>query len=167
MRPSWATLLGSLFLGYQMPRQTFFASSKDVTPQWRHVDADGMVLGRLATRIATVLMGKHRPTYTPHVDGGDYVIVTNAGKVVLTGRKAEHKMKLHYSGYPGGLKAESYGSLLQRRPEVVMEQAVRRMLPKSILGRKMFRKLKVYAGADHPHHAQNPVPLNDHSSNAS
>jgi len=126
-----------------------------------------MVLGRLATRIATVLMGKHRPTYTPHVDGGDYVIVTNAGKVVLTGRKAEHKMKLHYSGYPGGLKAESYGSLLQRRPEVVMEQAVRRMLPKSILGRKMFRKLKVYASADHPHHAQNPVPLNDHSSNAS
>jgi large subunit ribosomal protein L13 len=150
-----------------MPRQTYFANSKDVTPQWRHVDADGMVLGRLATRIATVLMGKHRPTYTPHVDGGDYVIVTNAAKVVLTGRKAEHKMRLRYSGYPGGLKAESYGSLLKRRPEVVMEQAVRRMLPKSILGKKMYRKLKVYAGAEHPHHAQHPVPLNDQPSNAS
>ena len=150
-----------------MPRQTYFASSKDLTPLWRHVDADGLVLGRLATRIATVLMGKHRPTYTPHVECGDYVIVTNAAKVVLTGRKAEQKMRLRYSGYPGGLKAESYGSLLQRRPEVVVEQAVRRMLPKTILGRRMFRKLKVYGGAEHPHHAQRPVPLNDRSSNAS
>ncbi len=147
-----------------MPRQTYFAKTGDVKPQWRHVDAEGQVLGRLATRIAVVLMGKHRPTYTPHVDGGDYVIVTNAGKIVLTGRKAEQKMRLHYSGYPGGLKAESYGSLLERRPRVVVEQAVRRMLPKTILGRRMFRKLKVYGGPEHPHHAQQPVPLDDRRS---
>ena len=142
-----------------MPRQTYFAKASGVTPQWRHVDADGQILGRLATRIATVLMGKHRPEYTPHVDGGDYVIVTNAQKVVLTGRKAEQKMKLRFSGYPGGLKAESYGSLLKRRPQVVVEDAVRRMLPKSVLGRAMYRKLKVYAGPDHPHQAQRPIAL--------
>jgi large subunit ribosomal protein L13 len=142
-----------------MPRQTSFAKAGQITPQWRHVDAEGQVLGRLATRIATILMGKHRPEYTPHIDGGDYVIVTNAEKVVLTGRKAEQKMKLRYSGHPGGLKAESYASLLKRRPEVVVEDAVRCMLPKSVLGRQMFRKLKVYAGPDHPHHAQQPTPL--------
>lgn len=144
-----------------MPRQTFFAKAADITPAWRHVDADGQVLGRLATRIATVLMGKHRPEYTPHVDCGDYVIVTNADRVLLTGRKADQKMKLRFSGHPGGLKAESYGSLLARRPTVVMEDAVRRMLPKGVLGRQMFRKLKVYAGAEHPHHAQRPIPLED------
>jgi large subunit ribosomal protein L13 len=142
-----------------MPRQTSFAKTSEITPEWRHVDAEGQVLGRLATRIATVLMGKHRPTYTPHIDGGDYVIVTNAEKIVLTGRKAEQKMKLRYSGHPGGLKAESYASLLKRRPEVVVEEAVRRMLPKTVLGRQMFKKLKVYAGPEHPHHAQQPVPF--------
>ena len=142
-----------------MPRQTSFAKAGEITPQWRHVDAEGQVLGRLATRIATILMGKHRPQYTPHVDCGDYVIVTNAEKIVLTGRKAQQKMKLRYSGYPGGLKAESYASLLKRRPEVVVEDAVRRMLPKSVLGRQMYKKLKVYAGPDHPHHAQQPTPL--------
>ncbi|MCZ6492500.1 MAG: 50S ribosomal protein L13 [Phycisphaerales bacterium] len=142
-----------------MPRQTYFAKAADVTPAWRHVDAEGQVLGRLATRIATVLMGKHRPDYTPHVLGGDFVIVTNAEKIVLTGHKAQQKMKLRYSGYPGGLKAESYASLLKRRPRVVMEDAVRRMLPKNKLGRRMFTNLKVYAGPDHPHHAQQPVPL--------
>lgn len=144
-----------------MPRQTWFAKTGEVSHVWRVVDADGQVLGRMATRIATVLMGKHRPEYTPHTDCGDYVIVTNAARVALTGRKAEQKMKLRYSGYPGGLKAESYGSLLKRRPQIVIEDAVRRMLPKSILGRRMFRKLKVYAGPDHPHHAQQPVPLDD------
>ena len=142
-----------------MPRQTFFEKAGDVRPAWRHVDAEGQVLGRLCTRIATVLMGKHRPSYTPHVDGGDFVIVTNAEKIVLTGRKAEQKMKLRYSGYPGGLKAESYRSLLARRPQVIMEDAVRRMLPKTILGRQMYRKLKVYAGPEHPHHAQCPIAL--------
>ncbi len=144
-----------------MPRQTTFARNTDVTHAWRQVDARGEVLGRLATRIATVLMGKHKPSYTPHVDTGDYVIVTNAGKVVLTGRKAEQKLKLSYSGYPGGLKAETYESLLARRPEFILENAVRRMLPKSVLGRKMIGKLKVYAGAEHPHQAQNPIPLDD------
>jgi large subunit ribosomal protein L13 len=142
-----------------MPRQTSFAKAGEITPEWRHVDAEGQVLGRLATRIATILMGKHRPEYTPHVDCGDYVIVTNAEKIVLTGRKAEQKMKLRYSGHPGGLKAESYASLLKRRPEVVFEDAVRRMLPKGVLGRQMYKKLKVYAGPDHPHHAQQPTPL--------
>ncbi|MHC4414081.1 MAG: 50S ribosomal protein L13 [Planctomycetota bacterium] len=140
-------------------RKTYVAKARDLEPAWRHVDAEGQVLGRLATRIATLLMGKHRPQYTPHVDCGDYVIVTNAAKVVLTGRKAEQKMKLRYSGYPGGLKAESYSSLLKRRPEVILEDAVRRMLPKSKLGRTMFGKLKVYPGPDHPHHAQRPIPL--------
>ncbi|MHC4217726.1 MAG: 50S ribosomal protein L13 [Planctomycetota bacterium] len=144
-----------------MPRQTSFAKASDITPVWRHVDAEGQVLGRLATRIATVLMGKHRPNYTPHIDGGDYVIITNAEKIVLTGRKAEQKMKLRFSGYPGGLKAESYASLLKRRPEVIFEDAVRRMLPKSVLGRQMYKKLKVYAGPDHPHHAQQPIGLDE------
>lgn len=142
-----------------MPRQTYFAKATDITPEWHHVDAEGQVLGRMAVQIATRLMGKHRPNYTPHVDCGDFVVVTNAEKVVLTGRKAEQKQTLRYSGYPGGLKAESYGSLLQRRPQVVIENAVRRMLPKNRLGRQMIKKLKVYAGPDHPHHAQQPAPL--------
>ena len=144
-----------------MPRQTYFAKAGDVTPVWRQVDAQGQVLGRLSVRLATILMGKHRPQYTPHVDCGDYVIVTNAQKIVLTGRKAEQKTRMRYSGYPGGLKAESYGSLLKRRPQVVLENSVRRMLPKSKLGRKMLAKLKVYAGPDHPHQAQQPIGLDE------
>jgi len=142
-----------------MPRQTYFAKAGDVTPRWHHVDAQGKVLGRMATEIATVLMGKHRPEYTPHVDCGDYVVVTNAAGVVLTGRKAEQKYALRYSGYPGGLKRQSYGELLSKHPERLVENAVRRMLPKNRLGRKMLKKLKVYAGEDHPHHAQQPEPL--------
>ena len=142
-----------------MPRQTYFAKAGDVTPQWRHVNAEGKVLGRVATEIATVLMGKHRPEYTPHVDCGDFVVVTNCDKIVLTGRKAEHKTKLAYSGYPGGLKSRSYAEMLAKHPDRIMEDAVRRMLPKNRLGRKMLKKLKVYAGPDHPHHAQHPEPL--------
>ena len=144
-----------------MPRQTYFAKAGDVTPVWRQVDAEGEILGRLSVRIATILMGKHRPQYTPHVDCGDFVIVTNAQKIVLTGRKAEQKTRMRYSGYPGGLKAETYGSLLERRPQVVLENSVRRMLPKSKLGRKMLAKLKVYAGPEHPHHAQQPIGLDE------
>ena len=144
-----------------MPRQTYFAKAGDVTPVWRQVDAEGQILGRLSVRIATILMGKHRPQYTPHVDCGDFVIVTNAQKIVLTGRKAEQKTRMRYSGYPGGLKAESYGSLLKRRPQVVLENSIRRMLPKSKLGRKMLAKLKVYAGPDHPHQAQRPIGLDE------
>ncbi len=144
-----------------MPRQTYFAKAGDVTPAWRQVDAEGEILGRLSVRIATILMGKHRPQYTPHVDCGDFVIVTNAQKIVLTGRKAEQKTRMRFSGYPGGLKAETYGSLLKRRPQVVLENSVRRMLPKSKLGRKMLAKLKVYAGPDHPHQAQQPIGLDE------
>lgn len=142
-----------------MPRQTYFARSADVQPAWRVADAQGKVLGRLATVIATHLMGKHRPDYTPHVACGDFVIVTNAAKVLLTGKKAQQKMKKRYSGHPDGLRLESYGSLLQRRPQVVIEDAVRRMLPKGPLGRQMFGRLKVYGGPEHPHQAQQPVPL--------
>ena len=144
-----------------MPRQTYFAKAGDFTPVWRQVAAEGQILGRLSVRIATILMGKHRPQYTPHVDCGDFVIVTNAQKIVLTGRKAEQKTRMRYSGYPGGLKAETYGSLLKRRPQVVLENSVRRMLPKSKLGRKMLAKLKVYAGPDHPHQAQRPIGLDE------
>jgi large subunit ribosomal protein L13 len=142
-----------------MPRQTYFAKAGDVTARWHHVDAQGKVLGRLSTEIAVILMGKHRPEYTPHVDCGDYVVVTNAAGIALTGNKANDKVKLRYSGYPGGLKAETYASLLKRRPEVIIEDAVRRMLPKNRLGRQMLKKLKVYAGSEHDHQAQQPQPL--------
>ncbi len=142
-----------------MPRQTYFAKAGDVKPQWHHVDAEGKVLGRMSTQIATILMGKHRPEYTPHVDCGDYVVVTNAEKVVLTGRKAEQKMELRYSGYPGGLKKRSYADILAKHPERIIENSVRRMLPKNRLGRQMLKKLKVYAGAEHEHQAQQPQPL--------
>jgi len=142
-----------------MPRQTTFLKSGDVNAQWRHVDAEGQVLGRMAVEIARVLMGKHRPDWTPHVDCGDYVVVTNADKIVLTGRKAEQRMVKSYSGYPGGLRLRSVGSIMEKHPERVVEQAVRRMLPKTRLGRQMFKKLKVYAGSEHPHTAQAPTPL--------
>jgi len=142
-----------------MPRQTTFLKPSETTCAWRHVDADGQVLGRMAVEIARVLMGKHRPDWTPHVDCGDFVIVTNAEKIVLTGRKAEQRMVKSYSGYPGGLKLRSVGSVQEKHPERIVEQAVRRMLPKTRLGRQMFRKLKVYAGAEHPHSAQAPTPL--------
>jgi large subunit ribosomal protein L13 len=140
-------------------RQTTFAKAGDIDKTWRHVDADGRRLGRVAVEIATVLMGKHRPDYTPHIDCGDFVVVTNAEKIVLTGKKAEQKIKTSYSGYPGGLRVRTYGELIENRPEFVVEDAVRRMLPKGRLGRRMLKKLKVYRGAEHPHQAQQPVPL--------
>lgn len=126
---------------------------------WRLVDATGVSLGRLAVDIGQVLMGKHRPDYTPHVDCGDFVVVINAGKVGLTGRKAEQNVKQRYTRHTGGLKEESYGSLRDRRPEQLIEDAVRRMLPKSRLGRHMLSKLKVYPGAEHPHQSQQPVKM--------
>lgn len=144
-----------------MPRQTTFMKSGDITPAWHIADAQGQILGRISTRIATILMGKHRPEYTPHVDCGDFVIVTNAEKIVLTGRKAEQKSVLSYSGYPGGLRARSYGEILEKHPERLIENSVRRMLPKSRLGTAMLKKLKVYSGPDHPHAAQNPTPIAD------
>jgi large subunit ribosomal protein L13 len=142
-----------------MPRQTTFAKSGDITPRWHVIDASGQVLGRMSVEIATILMGKHRPEYTPHVDCGDFVVVTNASAVKLTGRKPEQKMKLRYTGYPGGLRADSYGDLLEKHPERVIEDSVRRMLPKTRLGRQMIKKLKVYRGSEHPHQAQQPEPM--------
>lgn len=142
-----------------MRRQTFMARDGQVPRVWRHVDATGIPLGRLAAEVALVLMGKHRPEYTPHVDTGDYVIVTNARSVELTGNKATQRFKQRYTEYPGGLKLESYDSLRRRRPAKLVEDAVRRMLPKNRLGRHMLTKLKVYAEADHPHAQCNPVTL--------
>lgn len=140
-------------------RQTFMAKKGEVDRAWHIVDATDKPLGRLAVEVATVLMGKHRPEYTPHVDTGDFVIVTNARKVGLTGRKAEQRIKQRYTGYPGGLKVETYGAVRERRPEKLIEDAVRRMLPKNRLGRVMLKKLRVYPDAEHPHTSQQPVPL--------
>ena len=127
-------------------------------PVWLHVDASGKILGRMAVEIARVLMGKHRATYTPHVDTGDFVIVTNAAKVRVTGRKAEAKVYPRYSYHPGGYKEITYADLQARHPERIITEAVRRMLPKSALGRNMLKKLKVYRTAEHPHTAQQPKP---------
>ena len=151
--------MGSKPTRHHLRRETYMAKNGEVAKQWRIVDATDQSLGRLASDIATVLMGKHRPEYTPHVDCGDFVVVTNAEKVTMTGRKMEQRHRLRYSGYPGGLKAESYASVQERRPEVLIEDAVRRMLPKTRLGRQMFKKLKVYAGTEHPH-TQELKPLN-------
>ena len=142
-----------------MRRETFFAKAGDVPQKWRHVDATGQPLGRLAVDVATVLMGKHRPEYTPHVDTGDFVVVTNATQVVLTGRKADQRLKMRYTEYPGGLKTETYGQVRERKPERLIEDAVKRMLPKNRLGRQMLSKLKVYPGAEHPHAQHNPQPI--------
>ena len=142
-----------------MRRQTYMAKAGEVEQNWHVVDATDQVLGRMATEIAQVLMGKHRPEYTPHVDTGDYVIVTNAKQVKLTGRKDTQSVRTRYTGYPGGLKVETFGSLRERKPEALIEDAVRRMLPKNRLGRVMLKKLKVYADANHPHHAQQPVEM--------
>ena len=142
-----------------MERQTTFAKPGDVTPSWFVVDATDQVLGRLASRVAVILMGKHKPQYTPHTDVGDYIIITNAQKVKMTGNKAEHKFEKRYSRYPGGLKEVSYAELLEKHPERVIELAVRRMLPKKAMGHAMMLKMKVYAGPEHPHAAQQPQPL--------
>jgi large subunit ribosomal protein L13 len=137
----------------------FQAKSGQVAPQWYVIDASDQVVGRLAAQIAPILMGKHRPTYTPHIDTGDFVIVTNVDKVVFTGKKWEQKVYQRYSGYPGGQKEEVAWKLFQRRPERILHEAIRRMMPKSKMGRHMLGKLKLYAGTAHPHQAQQPVPL--------
>ena len=138
--------------------RTFSPKSSDITRQWHVVDATDVVLGRLASHVATLLRGKHKPIFAPHVDTGDFVIVVNADKVTLSGNKLEDKQAYRHSGYPGGLRAMNYGELMAKHPERVVEKAVKGMLPKNSLGRKMHRKLKVYAGPDHPHQAQQPVP---------
>ncbi|QIA28019.1 50S ribosomal protein L13 [Thermaerobacter sp. PB12/4term] len=140
-------------------RTTFMARPQDVQQQWYVIDAAGVPLGRLASQVAKILRGKHKPIYTPHVDTGDHVIVVNAAKVRLTGEKLHKKVYYRHTGYPGGLRAVTARRLLETRPERMVELAVRRMLPRTALGRRQFRKLHVYAGAEHPHQAQQPRPL--------
>ena len=144
-----------------MTQRTFQAKPVDAIAarKWFVVDASGQPLGRLATKIANVLSGKNKPTYTTHVDTGDFVVVVNCGKVKLTGKKLDQKHYSHHSGIPGGFSQESYRHILVRKPELPIQKAVKGMLPKSILGREMLTKLKVYATADHPHAAQQPEPL--------
>ncbi|MDZ4756442.1 MAG: 50S ribosomal protein L13 [Phycisphaerae bacterium] len=142
-----------------MPRQTFLAKPGEIKTVWRHIDAEGQILGRLATEVASALMGKHRPEYTPHVITGDAVIVTNAAKVVMTGRKLDQKAIRRWSGYPGGLKVQSYRMLMETNPEKVVYQAIIRMLPRGRLGRQLTTRLRVVAGAKHEHGAQSPIPL--------
>lgn len=136
--------------------KTYAVKASEIERGWWLVDATDQTLGRLATRIATLLEGKHKPTYSPHLDTGDHVVVVNAGKVRVTGDKLIQKRYYRHSGYPGGLKEESLQALLARKPELVIERAVRGMLPHNRLGRAMFRKLRVYAGENHPHQAQQP-----------
>jgi len=139
--------------------KTYIPKNEEIEKRWYVVDAKGKTLGRLATKIAGVLMGKNKPYYTPFLDTGDYVIVTNARYVRVTGAKLDKKIYYHYSGYPGGLKERTQKEMLAKHPERVIEEAVRLMLPKGSLGRKMFKKLKVYPDAEHPHAAQCPQPL--------
>ena len=140
-------------------KTTFMANASNIERKWYVVDAEGQTVGRLAAEIAKVLRGKHKPTYTPHVDTGDYVIVVNADKVVFTGKKLKKKTYFRYSGYPGGPSFTTAEQMLQKMPERVVEHAVRGMLPKNRLGAQMYRKLNVYAGAEHPHAAQKPEVL--------
>jgi len=142
-----------------MSSKTYMAKPGEVDAQWHLVDAEGQVLGRLASRIAGILQGKHRPTYTPHVDTGDFVVVVNAEKVRVTGRKLDQKVYHRMSDHPGNLKTIALSKVLAERPENVLTLAVKRMLPKNKLGRHMLRKLKVCVGPTHPHEAQNPQPL--------
>ena len=137
--------------------KTYLAKPGEVQRAWHHFDADGAVLGRLAVRIATILQGKHHPRWTPHVDTGDFVLVTNASKLALTGTKADTRVHHWHTYYLGGLKSMTAGDMRERDPERLLELAVRRMMPKTRLGRQMMTKLKVYAGAEHPHAAQQPV----------
>jgi large subunit ribosomal protein L13 len=138
---------------------TYSPKASEIERAWYVVDADGLVLGRMATEVARVLRGKHKPSFTPHLDTGDHVVIVNADKVVLTAGKAERKTVYRHSGYPGGLKAETFAHLLERRPEEAVRRTIRGMLPKTRLGRQMLTKLKVYAGPTHPHAAQQPQPL--------
>jgi len=139
--------------------KTFSAKAHEVKRDWFVIDASDKVLGRLATEIARRLRGKHKAEYTPHVDTGDYIVVTNAEKVTVTGRKFEEKIYYSHSGFPGGIKQISFNKLQQKNPTRIIERAVKGMLPKNPLGRDMFRKLKVYAGTEHPHEAQQPKQL--------
>ena len=139
--------------------KTFTPRGSEITREWHVVDAEGMVLGRLCTEVARVLRGKHKPIFAPHIDTGDHVIIINADKIVLTSGKADRHMVYRHSGYPGGLKSETFAELHSRKPADAVRRSVRGMLPKGPLGRQQLTKLKVYAGPDHPHSAQSPTPL--------
>lgn len=142
-----------------MPVRTYSPKPADVDRRWHVIDATDVVLGRLATQVAVLLRGKHKPTFAPHVDGGDFVVVVNADKVALTGNKRKNKLAYRHSGYPGGLRSVPYAELLDKHPERAVRKAVGGMLPKNRLGQHLLRKLKVYAGPDHPHRAQQPAPF--------
>jgi large subunit ribosomal protein L13 len=143
-------------------QSTTIPSGKDIKRKWFVIDAAGQTLGRLSSHAASILAGKTNPLYTPYIDMGDHVVVINAEKIQLTGMKGAQKLYRRYTGFPGGLREESYVKLLARRPEAILEQSIKGMLPKSKLGRQMATKLKVYKGADHPHYAQQPIPLEMH-----
>jgi len=138
---------------------TYSPKASEITRAWHVIDAEGMVLGRLCTEAARLLRGKHKPIFAPHIDTGDHVVIVNADKVVLTSGKADREMVYRYSGYPGGMKSESYQQLLDRKPAEALRMSIAGMLPKGPLGRQMITKLKVYAGPDHPHTAQQPAPV--------
>lgn len=138
---------------------TYTPKAGEIERSWHVVDAEGLVLGRLSTEVANILRGKHKPTYTPNIDTGDHVIIVNADKVVLTSGKADRKLVHRHSGYPGGLKTETYAEKMARKPEQAVMDTIRGMIPKTRLGRAQISKLKVYAGPTHPHSAQNPQPL--------
>jgi len=139
--------------------KSFMAKKGQVDSKWLLVDAEGVILGRMAAKIAPMLMGKTKPTYTPHVDTGDYVVVVNADKIKVTGKKTQDKQYDYYTHFPGGHKFVSFADMMAKKPEKVIELAVRRMLPKNKLGRKMLKKLKVYRGSQHPHQAQRPEKI--------
>jgi large subunit ribosomal protein L13 len=139
--------------------RTFTPKVSEIQRAWYVIDADGLVLGRLATEVARILRGKHRPYFAPHVDTGDHVIIVNAEKIVMTSNKADGKMAYSHSGYPGGLRSTSYTELLDKKPAELVRRSIRGMIPKNSLGRQMLGKLNVYAGPDHPHAAQQPQPL--------
>jgi len=139
--------------------KTYMAKGETVQRDWYVVDAEGMVLGRLSSQVAAILRGKHKPIFTPHVDTGDHVIIVNADKVVLTGKKLDQKIYYRHTGYPGGLRETSYRTLLEKKPEFAVYESIRRMMPKGPLGRQMLKKLRVYAGPEHDHAAQKPQTL--------
>jgi large subunit ribosomal protein L13 len=138
---------------------TYSPKASEIDRQWVVIDADGLVLGRMATEVARILRGKHKPTYTPHIDTGDHVVIINAEKVVLTSDKAEKKQVFRHSGYPGGIRSQTYADLMRKKPEEAVRRTVRGMIPKNRLGRAQLKKLKVYAGPSHPHAAQQPQAL--------
>lgn len=140
--------------------RTYSPKASEIQRAWHLIDAEGLVLGRMCTEAARILRGKHKPTFAPHIDCGDHVVIINASKIVLTNQKAETELVHNYSGYPGGLRSETYGRLLRRKPEDAIRRSIRGMLPKGPLGRQMIKKLKVHAGVEHGHEAQKPIILN-------